>query len=421
MGADVFGNERTNEGNQLPLLNEHGDVFQRDLPEDFNDECEAVEGTRLPGDRPLVGESEYFYDQYVDATEAPDTTNSVISTSQRPKPNPTLNSNLDLNNTILHTKYFDRKPQPGSGSPFTFFGYPLPSVSLGRFFGFGDRGRKQRTDGSDEMPATHRMAHIGLPSGQRGKTRMYQPNSAEFEKYLKDQQHQQQQEKQSVARNRYVDTDSPTSSLEDALSNESGSAATTVGVFRTTFREPSSIERGGFRPIVPAHVGGFMPVHDPQQRRGLVEAVNITGKQQQKPEVVIQTNGERNFVPISGQARPKPTVSNGESAETATYDVTETTPDFTTTTPLMPSLRMTTSTTRVTMTTPRSTSTTTSTQTTPVYDGSSSSSEQAQESQYDDDDLEAQSVTLLRPPPLVHTTTAETILLIPPLKSMSRR
>jgi len=65
-GVDIYGNERT-DGNHLPLLNEHGDVFQRDLPEDFNDECEANEGTRLPGDRPLVGESEYFYDQYVDA------------------------------------------------------------------------------------------------------------------------------------------------------------------------------------------------------------------------------------------------------------------------------------------------------------------------------------------------------------------
>ncbi|EDV52522.1 protein artichoke [Drosophila erecta] len=400
VGADIYGNERT-DGNQLPLLNEHGDVFQRDLPDDFNDECEAGEGTRLPGDRPLVGESEYFYDQYVDATEAPDTTHSAISTSQRPKPNPTINSNIDLNNTILHTKYFNRKPQPGSGSPFTFFGYPLPSVSLGRFFGFGDRGRKQRTDSNDEMPATHRMAHISLPSG-RGKTRMYQPNSAEFEKYLKDQQ---TQEKQNIARNRYVDTDSTTSSMEDALSNESGSAATTVGVFRTTFREPSSIERGGFRPIVPAHVGGFMPVHDPQQRRGLVEVVNITGK----PSEMIQGKGQRKFIPISAQARPKPTKSSGESSESATYEVTETTPDITTTTPLMH--RITTSTTKSSTTTTRSTTTTSTTPVTPINDASSSSE---LDSQYDDEDLEAQSVTLLRPPPLVQTTTAETILLIPP-------
>ncbi|KAH8300423.1 hypothetical protein KR018_004929 [Drosophila ironensis] len=425
VGGDVFGNERT-DGNQLPLLNEHGDVFQRDLPEEFNDECDAYEGTRLPGERPLPGESEYFYDQYVDATESPqDATNSVLSTSQRPKPNPTLNNNIDLNNTVLHTKYFNRKPPQGSGgSPFTFFGYPLPSVSLGRFFGFGDRGRKQRTDGGvDEMPATHRMAHISLPSG-RGKTRMYQPNSAEFEKYLKDQQ-QQQKSQQSVARNRYMDTESTTSSGEDAISNESGSAATTVGVFRTTFREPSSIERGGFRPIVPAHVGGFMPVHDPQQRRGLVEAVNITNRPS-------EVKSERNFVPATGQVmlKPRPTPSSSESAETATYEVTETTPDVTTTSPLMPS-RTSTSTTRTTTTTTRSTpttrststtrstlttrSTTTSTASSVVVDASSSSEqEQEQESHYDDDDLEAQSVTLLRPPPLGQTTTAETILLIPP-------
>jgi len=36
-GVDIYGNERT-DGNHLPLLNEHGDVFQRDLPEDFNDD-----------------------------------------------------------------------------------------------------------------------------------------------------------------------------------------------------------------------------------------------------------------------------------------------------------------------------------------------------------------------------------------------
>ncbi|XP_043066434.1 protein artichoke [Drosophila bipectinata] len=406
LGAEVFGNERT-DGNQLPLLNEHGDVFQRDLPEDFNDECDAYDSNRLPGERPLPGESEYFYDQYVDATESPDTTNSVLSTSQRPKPTPTLNNNIDLNNTVLHTKYFNRKPQQGAGgSPFTFFGYPLPSVSLGRFFGFGDRGRKQRTDAIDDMPATHRMAHINLPSG-RGKTRMYQPNSAEFEKYLKDQQQQQQQGNKNVARNRYMETDSTTSSVEDALSNESGGAATTVGVFRTTFREPASIERGGFRPIVPAHVGGFMPVHDPQQRRGLVEAVNITNKP-------VEVKSERNFIPIAGQIKPKPTPSSGESAETATYEVTETTPDVTTVMPLMPSTRTSTSTTKAATTTMRTTFSTTSTTTAAPVSDASSSSEQEQESHYDDDDLEAQSVTLLRPPPLVQTTTAETILLIPP-------
>ncbi|EDW34666.1 GL12775 [Drosophila persimilis] len=413
-GVDVFNNNERTEANHLPLLNEHGDVFQRDLPDDFTDECEVFEATRQPGDRPMVGESEYFYDQYVDSTDPPDAANTVLSTSQRPKPVPTLNSNIDLNNTLLHTKYFNRRPQPGAGaagggSPFTFFGYPIPSVSLGRFFGFGDRGRKQRTDGNDEMPATHRMASINLPSG-RGKTRMYQPNSAEFEKYLKEQQQQQ-----NVARNRYMEVDTTTNSAEETLSNESGGSATTVGVFRTTFREPSSIERGGFRPIVPAHVGGFMPVHDPQQRRGLVEAVNVTGK---NPEPA-QAKAERNFMPISVYPRPRPTPNSVESVESATYDVTEMTPDVTTIVPLVQSTRgattRPTTTTRATTTTVRTTTTTTTTPEPTIVNDSSSSSEQEQlDSHYDDDDLEAQSVTLLRPPPLVQTTTAETILLIPP-------
>ncbi|ALC45109.1 CG5195 [Drosophila busckii] len=385
-GLDLYQGEGNNEriaGNQLPLLNEHGDVFQRDLPEEFNDECEA-------GERPMVSESEYFYDQYVDSTDAPESSNVVVSSSQRPKATPPP---IDPNNTLLHTKYFNRRPQPpaGAGSPFTFFGYPIPSLSLGRFFGFGERGRKQRTDQSDEMPATHRMAHINLPTG-RGKTRMYQPNSAEFEKYLQQQ--------------RKIDASTSSSVEEASLSNESvgvlgGGATSTVGVFRTTFREPASIERGGFRPIVPAHVGGFMPVHDPQQRRGLVEPVNVTSS---KP------HPERHFVPVAvrqehveASPRPQPT-SSAESQETATYYVTETTPDVTTQMPIMRNTKpMTTASSRATSTT-----------TTTVASISKSSEQQLEDSQYDDEDLEAQSVTLLRPPKLPQSTTAETILLIPP-------
>ncbi|XP_023033799.1 protein artichoke [Drosophila willistoni] len=422
--------EATNNYNHLPLLNEHGDVFQRDLPEDFNDECEIPyeAATRPTGERPLVGESEYFYDQYVDSTDAPLDGSSTTSTN-RLKPSPS--QSINLNKTLLHTKYFNRRPQQGSaggaadGSPFTFFGYPIPSLSLGRFFGFGQRGRKQRTDGTalddDQMPATHRMAQISLPSG-RAKTRMYQPNSAEFEKYLKEQQQQkqdQQQQQQNLARNRYI-----ANSGEESLSNEStgGAAATTMGIFRTTtthFREPSSIERGGFRPIVPAQVGGFMPVHDPQQRRGVIEAVNITAK----PTMTRQTTSDRHFVPLAGPP-PKPT-SSDESTDSATYEVTEMTTDVTTT--QLPLIRSstttrtsaTTSSTTSTTTTMTSTSTTSTTTEMPARDSSSSGSQEhsGYRSQYDDDDedLEAQSVTLLRPPPLlVQTTTAETILLIPP-------
>lgn len=395
-------NERS-EGNHLPLLNEHGDVFQRDLPEDFNDDCDAF------NERPMVGESEYFYEQYVDSTDVPDSSNAVVSSSQRPKPTSSANPNIDLNNTLLHTKYFNRRPQPaaGAGSPFTFFGYPIPSLSLGRFFGFGERGRKQRTDQDDPMPATHRMAHINLPSG-RGKTRMYQPNSAEFEKYLREQQQQQQhQPNVANARNRYGESEVTTNSGEEALSNESG-AATTTGVFRTTFREPSSIERGGFRPIVPAHVGGFTPVHDPQQRRGLVEQVNVTSK----PHM------ERHFVPIAVQQdqvqpRPKPT-SGVDSSETATYEVTEMTPDITTQMPIVKSTRPMTTARTTSSTATTTTTTTTSSSTTEAPMTSASSEQQMEDSQYDDEDLEAQSVTLLRPPKLYQPTTAETILLIPP-------
>lgn len=47
--------------NHLPLLNEHGDIFQRDLHDEYSEECDAYD-TQI-GERPLAGDSEYFYDR----------------------------------------------------------------------------------------------------------------------------------------------------------------------------------------------------------------------------------------------------------------------------------------------------------------------------------------------------------------------
>ncbi|XP_036326494.1 protein artichoke-like [Rhagoletis pomonella] len=459
--------------NHLPLLNEHGDIFQRDFQEDFNDECE---GNNIPpGERPLAGESEYFYDQYVDytpsnetssATDAPSThtnaaSNSVLSTQKKPP----IASNVDLNNTILNTNYFKKPPpQPGgtqASSPFTFFGYPIPALSLGRFFGTGQRGRKDRgektsttpirqtTASSTEsvlatLPATHRM-HT-----PHSKVRMYQPNSAEFEKYLNQPDSQYHD---VSARNRQTTT---IAASADSSSDEATSSEAPSSVFKTAFREPTSVERGGFRPIVPEHVGGFMPVHDPSKRRGVVEPIPTPTKYTMK-----QT--ERNYVPMvpvhasEGERRqpsrlsnlratvaPVPTTaltaenSASEEFETQTYYVTENSVELTTparritppyavttaptaTTVRQQTLRTTTPSGGRDLSEPTTTPSTFYTTTTPMtptvtqaptYGGLGGSDAFNTAEFYDD--LEAQSVGMLKPPPLIQTTTAETILLIPP-------
>uniref|UniRef100_A0A0A1XQJ5 Chaoptin n=1 Tax=Zeugodacus cucurbitae TaxID=28588 RepID=A0A0A1XQJ5_ZEUCU len=464
--------------NHLPLLNEHGDIFQRDLQEEFSDECEVYDVS--PAERPLAGESEYFYDQYVDYTPANDTnsyvstdapvshtniaSNAVLSTQKKPP----ISANIDLNNTILNTNYFKRPPPLPAGaqtnSPFTFFGYPIPSLSLGRFFGAGQRGRKDRgekssiesttqtTESSTEsglapMSATHRM-HT-----PHGKVRMYQPNSAEFEKYLNPPESQYPD---VSSRNRQTTT---MAASADSSSDETTSSETPISVFKTAFREPTSVERGGFRPIMPEHVGGFMPVHDPSKRRGVVEPIPTPTKYATK-------HTERDYIPMvpvhedssHGQSsrlsnlRPTiasiPTtaltteVSASEEFESQTYYVTENPTELTTTarriTPPYVATTTTTTTTPsstrnlprtvatiattptpfhiTTMPTSITTTTTTTTRATTVTQASTynlGDSDTFDTGEYYDD-LEAQSVGMLKPPPLIQTTTAETILLIPP-------
>ncbi|XP_054733079.1 protein artichoke [Anastrepha obliqua] len=472
-----------NNANHLPLLNEHGDIFQRDLQEEFSDDCEVYENP--PGERPLAGESEYFYDQYVDYTPANETSSYVstdapnahsnaasnsVPSSKKKSP---ISSNIDLNNTILNTNYFKRQPhQPGaqSSSPFTFFGYPIPSLSLGRFFGAGQRGRKDRGEstgspasrqttasstesGLATMSATHRM-HT-----PHGKVRMYQPNSAEFEKYLNQPDSQNHD---VSARNRQTTT---IAASADSNSDETTSSEAPSSVFKTAFREPTSVERGGFRPIVPEHVGGFMPVHDPSKRRGVVEPIPTPTKYATKHTErnyipMVPKHTESNFKPPGRESNLRATYapatittlttaeSASEEIESQTYYVTENSLELTTphriiapyaattaptlTTSRTNTMRQTTAsgtqsltpdvatpaTTPISFhtTTPMTTTIATSTtRATPVTQAPAFSMEESDAFDAEFyDDLEAQSVGILKPPPLVQTTTAETILLIPP-------
>ncbi|XP_037826410.1 protein artichoke [Lucilia sericata] len=422
--------------NHLPLLNEHGDIFQRDLRDEYSEECEAYE-TPI-AERPLAGESEYFYDQYVDYPPGNETvgsqqqhehsssnthiemSNTVLNLSKKPVVATPISPNIDLNNTILNTNYFKKKPGSpySSSSPFTFFGYPIPSLSLGRFFGANQRGRKDRGDyGStaasttitttSEMPATHRM-HTGS-----GKVRMYQPNSAEFEKYLKDKKDETAEDSQ------YADANGRKRFMEIASDETSASSENPSSVFKTGFRLPTSVERGGFKPIVPENNGGFMPVHDPSKRRGIVEVVASSSAKIDKTNRLNQDyekslNSFKQKIPIT---TTESTMS--EEIESQTYYVTEASTEETTTyrpilrnslnstpkpsTPL--SKPFTTTTTTTTTTTMRPPTTTTVVSTTP---------KDSYETELYDDDLEAQSVGMLKPPPLIQTTTSETILLIPP-------
>ncbi|XP_075162124.1 artichoke [Haematobia irritans] len=423
--------------NNLPLLNEHGDIFQRDLQGNFNDDCEAYE--LPPAERPLAGESEFFYDQYVDYPPGANETFSHQSQHAISHDNPALGShisssntilhapkkpaaanstpvstNVDLNKTILNTNYFKKKPGLYNSSPFTFFGYPIPSLSLGRFFGANERGRKDRGEhgiditsasgsgpstSTTEMPATHRMY-----TGSHGKVRMYQPNSDEFEKYLKNKHGDGGDEKQPQyfdinGRKRFTEISSDEAS--------SSSSENPSSIFKTGFRLPSSVERGGFKPIVPDHIkGGFTPVHDPAKRKGTVEVLASSSSKVDKAKRLNQIQENHydgpliNRIPTTTTRTSTTTESiAAEEIESHTYYVTEHDVEETTTNNPTSTLRK-----------YHTSGTTTMAPSTPTP---SPITNDSFESEFYDD-LEAQSVTMMKPPPFVQTTTSETILLIPP-------
>ncbi|KAL5276626.1 hypothetical protein ACFFRR_002070 [Megaselia abdita] len=196
---------------ELPLLNEHGDIFNRQLSDEFNEQCDELPQNYK--NRPLAGESEYFYDQFIDypPKDGPNISHIDLNPSQK------YHTDIDLNNTVLNTNFLSHPPPPPESS-FTFFGYPL---NFGRIFG----GRSRNADRRNEKSVSPRS-----PTA-RGLIK------SDLERYLKESQ----------ARVRFVD-----SSSDEGYSGEISST------FRTAFKPPT-VEKGGFRPILPKSEYGFFP------------------------------------------------------------------------------------------------------------------------------------------------------------------
>lgn len=156
--------------NQVLLTNEHGDVFKRQITIDECDteppfdEQQHFNNENIPAS---PNESEYFYEQYIDyplnETTAAQTTTTyeqaigavAPSNGDGSRTTP-FNRNGSRNHTLLnYNQYKLHQMQPnhgaGNGSPFTFFGMPLPSLSNlwsgggGGGNGAGDNARKSNS------------------------------------------------------------------------------------------------------------------------------------------------------------------------------------------------------------------------------------------------------------------------------------
>lgn len=239
--------------NKIPLTNEHGDVFLRHNDQ-YIDDCGPISGEGgyedfppnqqyYSNQRPLPVESDYFYDQYIDYPINETSSNVVNQTLGR------------FNNTSPYVDFNQNKfnqnqiPPPVHAPPasqFTFFGHPLPSLTLGNVWGTG------RT-------ANNRAAS-GETTRGKGRVQIFRAGDPELEVIVNQPNNLDQDNKNRE----------PAASVKkpiiDSLENmdEKFYRPASNAHFQTPFLQPKPEK--GFSPMIPGiKIGGFVPIHDPSK------------------------------------------------------------------------------------------------------------------------------------------------------------
>uniref|UniRef100_A0A182JY22 LRRCT domain-containing protein n=1 Tax=Anopheles christyi TaxID=43041 RepID=A0A182JY22_9DIPT len=256
---------RTSQAHQVehPLTNDHGDVFVRAL--DY-DECGGSENYEVPGPAPPFhpgssspGDSDYFYDQYVDYPNALNDTRLVNGQrlnstpfAQDPQQDGRNYSThfVDFNNNKFNQ--FQRPPQgvlappaggqQDAGSPFTFFGLPIPSLNIGKMFGGAGRNANNRASGGSRAKGRVQVYKQGEPE----QSIIYRADGG----------------KTDTA----VTLKTPTDPLDKNAGATNENNLFYRPYFQTSYRQqppPVEVQKGGFTPMLPGTVGGFTPITDP--------------------------------------------------------------------------------------------------------------------------------------------------------------
>lgn len=173
--------------NQVLLTNEHGDVFKRQITVDEcenepYDEQQNFHNENIPAS---PNESEYFYEQYIDyplneTTAAQTTTTYEQAVGAVAPPNgdgsrtSPFNRNDSKNHTLLNYNQYklhqmhSNHGAAGNGSPFTFFGMPLPS--LNNLWSGGGGGANARKSNS----------RADIDANGKSRLRNYRPRPGEI-------------------------------------------------------------------------------------------------------------------------------------------------------------------------------------------------------------------------------------------------
>lgn len=259
--------------NQVLLTNEHGDVFKRQITIDEcdtepYDEQQHFNNENIPAS---PNESEYFYEQYIDyplnETTAAQTTTTyeqaVGAVAPPSKGDGSRTSPFDRNDGKNHTllnynQYKLHQMQPnrnggaGTGSAFTFFGMPLPSLgNLWNGGGGGDNARKSNS-------------RADVDANGKSRLRNYRPRPGEIVDGFQFASNVRAPPRNNAPNQLSNGLPSRVVPYPNQYSPSGGAKDRPYPTYYQTMYFDPKIEKGGFVPMLPSGGRkGFTPIQNP--------------------------------------------------------------------------------------------------------------------------------------------------------------
>lgn len=288
--------------NQVLLMNEHGDIFKRQISMDECDSEQYNESENIPSS-PV--ESEYFYEQFIDY---PLNDSAAEQSSDLRQPNTSLspfsrNITIIRNDTILN--YDQHKLQQlhsknTGGSTFTFFGMPLPSLS--NLWGGGAGGgttRKSNSRADVDANGKSRLRNFRPRPGEIVESFQFSNNV-----HLPTNVHLPPQAKPIPPT---IITNKEPTNIHPPPPPPNSPFAPPNSYFTNIYAGPQ-VEKGGFIPMLPGRKG-FTPIQNPYANETDNSDVQETVSTELRPNVDLEFDDTLDDVPDNKYPFLVPTVS----------------------------------------------------------------------------------------------------------------
>lgn len=294
--------------NQIPLTNEHGDQFLRANNE--LDDCGPLSGEGYEdfppnshqqyynNQRPSPVESDYFYDQYVDYPINDTIGNTLNNTATGNRLNLT-SPFVDFNqNKFTNYQNLPVPQRPPPASQFTFFGQPLPSLSLGNLWGAGRTANNRAT--SAESSSTR----------GKGRVQIFRPGDPAIS--IDKANNNLDPIELELEKNREPAASSKNPIIDASVERNNEKFYRPYPYFQTPFSQPKPEK--GFSPMIPGMtVGGFMPIQDPSRNE---TKANVKNYEWPKDDEEVEDDFKE--IPLVTRSNVRPLIGHIDQVATTT-------------------------------------------------------------------------------------------------------